>query len=196
MSISLMSVSFTTRTLTLLAGASLAASARAGVPDTAYTLLRAHSSLTYTFTQAGGANQGRCNTYSVSFNPATGRLRVVIDMRSFDTGDGQRNGILGGKDFFDVARYPQASFTAARLSKTAAGYRAVGQLTLRGITRTTVVPFTWRLARIAGRRVGLMSGQTTIRRLNFGIGQGQWRSTEWVGNAVTIHYALELAPSG
>lgn len=196
MSVSVMSVSLPTRMLTLLAGASLAALARAGVPDTTYTLLRRHSSLTYTFTQAGGANQGRFKTYAVSFDPAAGRLRVVIDMRSFDTGDGQRNGILGGKSFFDVAQYPRARFTASRLTKTASGYRAVGQLTLRGVTRTVVVPFTWHLARVDGRRVGLLSGQTRIRRLNFGIGQGQWHSTEWVGNAVTVHYALELVPSG
>lgn len=201
MSVSVTSVSFANRTLALLAGASLVALARAGVPDTTYTLLRKHSSLTYTFTQAGGANQGRFKRYAVSFDPAAGRLRVVIDMRSFDTGDGQRNGILAGKSFFDVAQYPRASFTASGLRKTAAGYRAagyraVGQLTLRGVTRTVVVPFTWHLARVDGHRVGLLSGKTTIRRLNFGIGQGQWHSTEWVGNAVTVHFALELVPSG
>jgi len=196
MSVSVMSVSLANRTLALLAGASLVTLARAGVPDTTYTLLRKHSSLTYTFTQAGGANQGRFKTYAVSFDPAAGRLRVVIDMRSFDTGDGQRNGILGGKSFFDVAQYPRATFAASRLRKTAAGYRAVGRLTLRGVTRTVVVPFTWHLARVDGRRVGLLSGQTTIQRLNFGIGQGQWHSTEWVGNAVTVRFALELVPSG
>ena len=116
-------------------------------------------------------------------------------MRSFDTGDSQRNGILGGKEFFDVARCPQARFTATRLTRTAAGYRAVGALTLRGVTRTVVVPFTWRIADIGGRRIALLTGRTTIRRLDFGIGQGQWRSTGWVGDAVTLRYRLEFAPA-
>lgn len=196
MSVSFTPASLSTRAITILVGASLAAIARAGVADTTYILVPAHSSLTYTFTQAGGANQGRFNTYSVSFDPAAGRLRVVIDMRSFNTGDGQRNEILGGRNFFDVAQYPRASFTASRLTKTSTGYRAVGQLTLRGITHTVTVPFTWRLAQVRGHPVGLLSGKMTIRRLHFGIGQGQWRSTEWVGNAVTVHYALQLVPSG
>jgi polyisoprenoid-binding protein YceI len=184
-----------TGALTLLAAVSVGASAHAAARSTTYTLLPAHSSLTYTFIQAGAANRGRFNTFTVRFDPTAGRLAVAVDMRSFDTGDSQRNRILGGKDFFDVAQYPQARFTARRLTRTAAGYRAVGALTLRGITRTVVIPFTWRIADIDGRKVGLLTGRTTIRRLAFGIGQGQWRSTEWVGDAVTLRYALELVPA-
>jgi polyisoprenoid-binding protein YceI len=183
-----------TGALTLLAAVSLAASARAVARDTSYALLPAHSSLTYTFIQAGAANRGRFNTFTVRFDPTAGRLAVTVEMRSFDTGDSQRNRILAGKDFFDVARYPQARFTASRLIRTATGYRAVGALTLRGVTRTVAVPFTWRIADIGGRHVGLLTGRTTIRRLDFGIGRGQWRSTEWVGNAVTLHYPLQLVP--
>ena len=145
--------------------------------------------------QAGGANQGRFNAYTVSFDPSVGRLRVVIDMRSFDTGDRQRNDILGGQDFFDVAQYPEASFVARRLTETTSGYRAAGTLSLRGVTRTVIVPFTWRTTDIAGHPVGVLSGQMTIRRLDFGIGQGQWHSIAWVGDAVTVRFVLELVPA-
>ncbi len=116
-------------------------------------------------------------------------------MRSFDTGDQQRNGILGGRDFFDVAQYPQSRFTASRIEKTAAGYEATGSLTLRGVTRNITIPFTWRTATVQGRSVGYLSGQTTLRRLDFGVGQGQWQSTEWVGNEVTVRYSLTLTAS-
>lgn len=195
-----MSIPRTARALTALATVSLSVSiavtAHAAAQNAAYTLLPAHSSLTYSFTQAGGTNQGRFNSYSVRFDPTAGRLQVVIDMRSFDTGDGQRNGILGGKDFFDVAQYPQASFTAQRLAKTASGYQATGKLTLRGVSRTVVVPFAWHTTEVRGRQIGTLTGQTTIQRLDFGIGQGQWHSTAWVGDAVTVHFALELATAG
>ncbi|HEX8755332.1 MAG TPA: YceI family protein, partial [Steroidobacteraceae bacterium] len=122
-------------------------------------------------------------------------LAVVVDMRSFDTGDRQRNGILGGNDFFDVAHYPQARFTASRIVKTAGGYEATGSLTLRGVTRNITIPFTWRTAMVQGHLIGYLSGQTTLQRLDFGVGQGQWRSTEWLGNAVTVRYSLELVPA-
>jgi cytochrome b561/polyisoprenoid-binding protein YceI len=172
----------------------VAPAARATTPAAAYSLIAAQSSLSYTFIQAGAANQGRFNSYSVDFDPAAGRLDVTIDMRSFDTGDSQRNAVLGGKDFFDPAHYPQARFTATRLVRTATGYDATGSLTLHGITRDITVPFTWHTATVQGRGVGYLAGQTTLRRLDFGVGQGQWQSTEWVGNDVTVRYSLVLTP--
>lgn len=179
-------------TVAVLTGTLLAApAAHAAAP--VYTLLAKQSSLTYAFSQAGAENEGRLKSFTVSFDPAAGRLEVVVDMRSFDTGDPQRNGILGGKDFFDVAQYPQSRFTASRIVKTAAGYQATGSLTLRGVTRNVTIPFTWRTATVQGHVVGYLSGQTTLQRLAFGVGQGQWQSTEWVGDAVTVHYSLELA---
>ena len=178
-------------TLTVLAGAMLAApTARAAVQ--AYTLVASGSSLSYAFSQAGARNEGSFKSFAVSFDPSGGRLDVVIDMRSFDTGDQQRNGILGGKDFFDVAQYPQSRFTASRIEKTAAGYEATGSLTLRGVTRNITIPFTWRTGTAQGHSVGYLSGQTTLRRLDFGVGQGQWQSTDWVGNDVTVRYSLTL----
>lgn len=158
-----------------------------------YTLIAAHSSLTYTFIQAGAANEGKFNVFTARFDPRAKTLAVVIDMRSFDTGDAQRNGLLGGRDFFDVAQFPQARFTSTQLRRTAAGYVATGALTLRGITRTIAVPFSWRVIDRGGRQVGLLDGTTVLKRLDFGVGQGQWRATEWLGNAVTVRFALRMA---
>jgi polyisoprenoid-binding protein YceI len=182
--------------LGVLAAMLLAApAAHATAGGAAYSVLPAQSAVTYTFTQAGAADQGRFKAFAVSFDPAAGELQVMIDMRSFDTGDQQRNDILGGKDFFDVAQYGQARFTATHLERSAAGYDATGSLTLRGVTRNVTIPFSWRTAAAQGRTVGYLAGQITLQRLDFGIGQGQWKSTEWVGNAVTVHYQLVLAPS-
>ena len=172
-----------------------AAAAVGAASDPLYSLLPAQSSLTYTFIQAGGRNQGRFKSFSVSFDPANGRLEVVIDMRSFDTGDSQRDTLLGGRDFFDVAQYPQARFTATRIERTGGGYQAAGTLTLRGVKRDVTVPFTWRTAAAQGRAVGYLVGQMQLRRLDFGVGQGQWRYTQWVGNEVTVGYSLVLTAS-
>jgi len=40
-----------------------------------------------------------------------------------------------------------------------------------------------------------MAGKTVIRRLDFGVGQGDWKSTEWVGNEVTVTFNLRLIPA-
>jgi cytochrome b561 len=180
--------------LAVAVGATLApAAARAASP--AYSAIAAQSSLSYTFTQAGAQNQGRFKAFTVSFDPAGGRLEVMVDMRSFDTGDQQRNDTLGSSDFFDVARYPQSHFSASHMDRTAAGYEATGSLTLRGVTRNITIPFTWRTATVQGRSVGYLAGQTTLRRLDFGVGQGQWKSAEWVGNDVVVRYSLTLTAS-
>jgi cytochrome b561/polyisoprenoid-binding protein YceI len=157
-----------------------------------YTAIAAQSTLTYTFSQAGAANQGRFKAFTVSFDPAASRLDVVVDMRSLDTGDSQRNETLAGKDFFDVAQFPQARFMASRIEKTATGFAALGSLTLRGVTRAVTIPLTWRTAMAQGHSVGYLSGQTVLKRLDFGVGQGQWQSTEWVGNDVTVRYEVTL----
>jgi polyisoprenoid-binding protein YceI len=38
-----------------------------------------------------------------------------------------------------------------------------------------------------------LSGTATIKRLEFGVGQGEWKSTEWVGDEVKLQYKVPLA---
>jgi hypothetical protein len=37
-------------------------------------------------------------------------------------------------------------------------------------------------------------GTATLKRLAFGVGQGDWKSTEWVDDAVKINFSLVLKP--
>ena len=72
------------------------------------------------------------------------------------------------------------------------GLEAVGKLTLRGVTRELRIPVT--LRPIAD---GLeLSGETRIRRLDYGVGQGDWQATDWVGNDVRLQYKVKLAKAG
>ena len=54
------------------------------------------------------------------------------------------------------------------------------------------VPFTFRTAVEQGATVGYMSGKTTIRRLDYGVGQGDWKATDQVGNEVGVSFSLRL----
>ena len=184
-----------------LTGAALAAWAAAWAADapatTHYALDPAKSSLEFTFLQAGAQNKGRFTRFPVSFdfspaNPATGRLEVSVEMGSLDSGDQERDETLRSADLFAVAKFPQAHYTATQFTKTAAGYEAVGKLTLRGVTRELRVPFTFRTASENGVAVGYMSGKTTLRRLDFGVGQGDWKATDQIGNEVGVSFALRL----
>jgi len=170
----------------------------ADAPDvTHYVLDPAKSSLEFAFLQAGAKNKGRFKHFTVSFdfspaNPGASRLDVTVDMNSVDTGDEERDTTLRGTDLFAVAKFPQAHFTASQINKTAAGYEAVGKLTIRGVTRDMRVPFTFRTATENGAAAGYMSGKTSLRRLDYGVGQGDWKATDQVGDEVDVSFALRL----
>lgn len=174
-----------------------AASLAMAAAPTHYTLDPAKSTLDYAFVQAGAQNKGAFKKLSTTLefaadNLAASKLDVLVDMTSLDTGDKERDDTLRGADLFDVAKYPQARFTSAQIVKTASGYDAVGKLTLHGVSRDIHVPFTLRTVAEQGKPAGYLTGQTTIKRLDFGVGQGDWKSTEWVSDAVTISYSVRL----
>jgi polyisoprenoid-binding protein YceI len=157
------------------------------------------STLEYSFVQAGAQNKGTFKKYTVTLDMAAdspGKLDVVIDMNSLDTGDKERDDTLRGTDLFDVAKNPQARFTSTQITKSGAGYDAVGKLTLRGVTKDAHVPFTLRSATEQGKSVSYLEGKTTLKRLDFGVGQGDWKSTEWVGNDVGISSSVRLTAAG
>ena len=39
-----------------------------------------------------------------------------------------------------------------------------------------------------------LEGSAKLKRLDFGAGQGDWKSTEWVADAVKISFSLVLKP--
>jgi polyisoprenoid-binding protein YceI len=165
----------------------------ADTAPTRYTLDPAKSTFEYQFTQAGALNKGKFTKYTDSL--ATSKLDVVVDMSSLDTGDKERDDTLKSADLFSVAKFPQSRFTSTQITKTANGYDAVGKLTIRGVTRDTHVPFSFRTADEQGKPAGYLLGKTTIKRNDFGVGQGDWKATDQVGNDVSVAYSLRLVPT-
>jgi len=177
----------------LVATTTLAPIARAA-PAT-YRLDPAKSTLSFGFTQAGARNKGRFDKFDVNwvFDAAQSqptRLDVAVQVGSIDTGDKDRDSTLRGTDLFNVAKFPQAHFSATAFRRTdATHYEAAGKLTIRDVTRDLRVPFTFSAAEAGA---GNMTGQVLIKRLEFGVGQGEWKSTEWVGDEVAVSFALHL----
>jgi polyisoprenoid-binding protein YceI len=165
-----------------------------------YKLDPAKSSLSFAFTQAGAQNNGQFHKFDVSLtlDPVKSqaeRLEVTVQVASLDTGDKDRDGTLRSPELFNPAQYPQAHFSATSLTRLdASHFQAAGKLTIRDVTRDLTVPFTFTSTGAGAQAVGSMSGRVVIKRLDFGVGQGEWKSTEWVGNDVTVSFALRLTP--
>jgi polyisoprenoid-binding protein YceI len=164
---------------------------------THYVLDPAKSTLEFAFVQAGAQNKGQFKRFTVTldFSPdnlPASHLEVSIDMNSLDTGDQERDQTLRDTDLFAVKKFAQARFSAAQIVKTATGYEALGKLTIRDVTRDARVPFTLRTAQEGGAVTGYMSGKTSVKRLDYGVGQGDWKATDQVSNDVAVAFALRL----
>jgi polyisoprenoid-binding protein YceI len=161
-----------------------------------WTTDAAHSRLEFTATLAGGDFNGAFRRFkaNIDFDPADlagSRFGVEIDTASADTGDAERDLALKGADFFAVERWPSARFSAERFVALGNGrFEALGKLTIRDTTREIRLPFGFKPAADGARAE--LEGGIAIRRLDYGVGQGEWQDTQWVGDEVRIRFTLLL----
>jgi polyisoprenoid-binding protein YceI len=170
-----------------------AVAAAAGVAS--YTADPQQSRLEFVGVQAGAEFKGVFHkfTASVDFAPdalASSRIDVQIDLNSVDSLDKDRDTTIRGKDVFDVAHNPTAHYLTKTITKTASGFSAVGALTLRGVTKDVPIDFQF----VPGAAGAKLSGSAKLNRLDFGVGQGEWKSTDTIGDAVKINFSLVLKP--
>ncbi len=120
------------------------------------------------------------------------RSTSSIDVASLDTGDKERDDTLKSADLFDPTKFPKARFVSSKISATGAGrYEAQGKLTIRNVTKDIKLPITFQTKEEKGKQVGYLTGRYTLKRLEYGVGQGDWKSTEWVKDDVSRHLLAE-----
>lgn len=117
-------------------------------------------------------------------------FRVELDMASIDTGSADGDMEARRPLWFDMARYPKATFVSKTVAKGADGrFVASGDLTVKGRTRTISVPFS--LARQEGG-AWLAEGRLPISRSDFGIGGGDWNDV--VADQAEARFRIWLNP--
>lgn len=130
----------------------------------------------------------------LSFDPAQpgqARLDVTIDLAGTRTGNADRDSTLAGADFFDVARFAQARYVAEGVRPLGENrYAADGTLSLRGVSQPVTLEFTWTPGKPA-----LLSGRATVKRLQFGVGGGDWADTGTIPDEVAISTRVYLHPA-
>jgi polyisoprenoid-binding protein YceI len=142
---------------------------------------------------------GRFTDYqgSVVMDPDTKEIKSIdatIQTASVNTNNKKRDDHLRTPDFFDVAKYPTMTYKMKSYTKTGDQYTAIGDLTLRGVTKEITLTGTFNGAitdPFGNNRVGF-SGEGTINRKDFGI---QWTKTMDKGGLVvgdTVKIKLEI----
>ncbi len=130
----------------------------------------------------------------LSFDPAqlaNAKLDVTIPLAGAKTGNADRDSTLQEADFFNVAKYAQARYTASKFRSLGGNrYAADGTLSLRGVSKPVTLDFTW----TPGARP-VLSGKATVKRLDFGVGGGDWADTQTIPNEVAVSTKVVLQPA-
>ncbi len=119
-------------------------------------------------------------------------FEVHIKTASINTQNDRRDTHLKSADFFDAANNPEIVFKSKRIEKKGDGYVALGDLTIRGVTKEVALPFT--LAGPINGPGGLprygVEATTTVNRQDFGV---SWnRSLDGGGLVVSDEVKIEI----
>jgi polyisoprenoid-binding protein YceI len=139
-------------------------------------------------------------TAAIVFDPDDlpgSRIEVEIETASIATGHQDRDTALRSSNLFDVERWPTARFVSTELEHLGGdAYQARGQLTIRDVQQSVILPFTLHIADHPDQP-GLLraeaSGELVVSRLDYGVGQGEWASTAAVGEEVRVMIAIVAA---
>ncbi|MBL8267427.1 YceI family protein [Steroidobacter sp.] len=178
----------------LVLGCAVGLAAMVALAAAQWSLQPKESKLTFVGEQAGAKFEGGFDKFSadIRFDPkdlAASRFDVKIDTASVNTQDGERDQTIKSADLFDVKRFPSAQYVADKFTdKGGNKYSATGKLTLRNVTKDVPIDFTFE----SKDGAAWLKGAAKLKRLDFGVGQGEWKDTSTVGNDVEVRFSLRL----
>jgi polyisoprenoid-binding protein YceI len=152
------------------------------------------SSLTFKGSYQNGSFEGKFGKFdaTIAFDEtdvAKDHFDVTVQVSSVDTQSAERDDTLRTGDFFDPAKFPQAHFVTQAFGKGAdGGLEAKGTLTIRDQTK----PVTLKVKFAANGNTATLDVDTTLNRMEFGLGTGK----DWVDIAKDISVHGHLALTG
>lgn len=158
--------------------------------------------LTFTGAIEGERFTGRFGEFSVRYcidgeSPPAHAIEVRVGLASADSDNRDRDTTLMQPEFFAVERHPEALWRSTGISREGDGYRADGELTLKGVTAPQPVRYT--LDREAGNLVAsgrfVLSGDAEVDRSRFDVGTGEFADPQFIRNAVVVEFRVELGLS-
>lgn len=166
-------------------------------PDDPWTVDAGRSKVEFSVAQTGKFITGKVGAWTATIvldpaNLAAARIDVRLDMRTVSANSRDIDGLMLGPDFLDVKGTPEARFVSEAITaKGGDRYEARGRLTIRGMTRDVVLPFSLQIREgPASVHAATARGKIDVKRLDYGVGRGEWAGTTHVANEVTIELSL------
>lgn len=168
---------------------------RAGPAD-AWVIDADSSKISFTARQLNVPVNGTFNSYkaNIVFDPESAdaaSIKLELETASITTGQPQADQALPGAEWFASADHPTAVFEASGFKPAGEDkYEIAGTLTIKGTSQPVTVK-----ASIAtsGDPQGLQAkatGEATVSRTAFKVGEGQWASTATIADEVVIAFTL------
>jgi polyisoprenoid-binding protein YceI len=174
--------------------AALAAAVLAA-PALGQQVVPAQSEISFVSRQMGVPVEGRFKqwTAQIAFDPknaAAGKVGFTIQTGSASFGSPETDAEVPKAPWFNVARFPTASFASSAIKPLGGGkFEVTGTLTIKGNAHPVMVPVT--VTQAGGTSTA--TGSFAIKRLDFKIGEGEWTDTSMVANDVTVKFKLALS---
>jgi len=173
----------------------LMASSAAG----AQAVLIDKSEIRFISRQMGVNVEGRFRKWkaNVDFRPkdlAKSRAEFEIDLASIDLASEESETEIRRPRWFDTAKFPVATFQSTAMKDLGGDrYEVSGKLTLKGTVQDEKIPSEVKKD-AAGNSVA--TGEFTIKRLAFNIGDGQWADPSVVADDVIVRVRMVLPRAG
>ena len=151
--------------------ATQASPAQQSVAGTKYVITPQTSKVEFIGSKVTGSHNGAFEKFSGEINyagtPERSRVTVTMETDSLTTDDANLTKHLKTADFFDVAKFPQATFTSTEIKPGGAGgsHTITGNLTLHGVTKSVTFPATINVT----PDVANVDANFSINRKDFGI---------------------------
>jgi len=158
-------------------------------------LLPAQSEIGFVSKQMGVPVEGRFKKFDaqIAFDPKkpeASKISFTIDTGSATLGVAETDAELPKAPWFNVPKFPQASFVSSAVKGLGAGkFEVTGKLSIKGNVRDVVVPVTLTQNGAATTATGAFA----IKRLVFKIGEGDWADTSMVADDVQVKFKLALS---
>ena len=167
-----------------------------------YTIDTAHSRVGFVARHAmvtkvrGSFNEFEGAIHLDGANPENSSGRVIIQAKSIDTRNSQRDDHLRSNDFLDMDNHAEVTFVSTAIKQDDdTTFTVVGDLTVRGVTKSVEIPFEFTGSAtdpFGNQRVGL-EGSVVINRKDYGV---NWNAAlETGGVLVSEKVTLEIEVS-
>ncbi|MCS4295679.1 polyisoprenoid-binding protein YceI [Comamonas sp. BIGb0152] len=161
-------------------------------------LVPAQSAVNFEAKQMGVPIKGHFQKFDakIAFDaakPEASKIHFTVDTGSATMGVKETDAELPKAEWFNAAKFPQATFDSTAVKALGGGkFQVDGTLTIKGNVQKVSLPVTLTQSGTTTTAVGTLP----LKRLTYAIGDGDWKDTSMVADEVQVQFKLALTGVG